>query len=358
MNQRLALALAAGMTVFVVVLAIGLMNYVNGVSAPAPDAPATATVAAGATTSPTAPAIDPTVEAVLREREAAYRAALEDANARLSQANEEIRRANDAVTQAERDQDRMAVQVGTLVDERDAAIAEADAAVIRAEQQPIAPAPAPAPPAPIATAAPAWIPAEQALAAISALAPAGRLQAPAELVRYEGTPAWELRLDVGCGAGHMVCELAAEVGPTGHITGIDASPDAVAACVARAARDGFSQRIDIRQCDAAVLAEVRARGLVYLEDATVNLSVSPKVVEQVRLPMQRAQMVIDAEPTAPAIAEALQRLEQEAIRNGSAIATGSGLEVTIETVAEWAKTLQEKGILLVPLSAAYKGRAT
>ena len=197
MNQRLALALAAGMTVFVVVLAIGLMNYVNGVSAPAPDAPATATVAAGATTSPTAPAIDPTVEAVLREREAAYRAALEDANARLSQANEEIRRANDAVTQAERDQDRMAVQVGTLVDERDAAIAEADAAVIRAEQQPIAPAPAPAPPAPIATAAPAWIPAEQALAAISALAPAGRLQAPAELVRYEGTPAWELRLDVG-----------------------------------------------------------------------------------------------------------------------------------------------------------------
>ena len=107
-----------------------------------------------------------------------------------------------------------------------------------------------------------------------------------------------------------------------------------------------------------VLAEVRARGLVYLEDATVNLSVSPKVVEQVKLPMQRAQMVIDAEPTAPAIAEALERLEQEAIRNGSAIATGSGLEVTIETVAEWAKTLQEKGILLVPLSAAYKGRAT
>jgi AcrR family transcriptional regulator len=55
---------------------------------------------------------------------------------------------------------------------------------------------------------------------------------------------------------------------------------------------------------------------------------------------------------------ALERLEQEAIRNGSAIATGSGLDVTIETVAEWAKTLQEKGILLVPLSAAYKGRAT
>ena len=68
-----------------------------------------------------------------------------------------------------------------------------------------------------------------------------------------GAQAGERGLDVGCGAGHMVCELAAEVGPTGHITGIDASPDAVAACVARAAREGLAQRIDIRQCDAAVL---------------------------------------------------------------------------------------------------------
>ncbi len=107
-----------------------------------------------------------------------------------------------------------------------------------------------------------------------------------------------------------------------------------------------------------VMAEVRARGLVYLEDATVNLTLSPKVVQEVRLPMQRASIVIDAEPTAPAIAEALERLEQEAMKNGSAIATGSGLDVTIETVAEWAKTLQEKGILLVPVSAAYKGRPT
>jgi polysaccharide deacetylase 2 family uncharacterized protein YibQ len=107
-----------------------------------------------------------------------------------------------------------------------------------------------------------------------------------------------------------------------------------------------------------VLAEVRDRGLVYLEDATVNRTLSPAVVEEVRLPTQRASMVIDADPTASAIAEALAGLEREAIKNGSAIATGSGLDVTIETVAEWAKTLQEKGILLVPLSATYKGSAT
>ena len=107
-----------------------------------------------------------------------------------------------------------------------------------------------------------------------------------------------------------------------------------------------------------IMKELKSRGLVYLEDASVSLTISPRVVEQVRLPMQRASMVIDAEPTAPAIRAALERLEQEAARNGTAIATGAGLDVTIETVAEWAKTLQERGMILVPASAAYKGRAT
>ena len=107
-----------------------------------------------------------------------------------------------------------------------------------------------------------------------------------------------------------------------------------------------------------VMKEVTARGLVYLEDASVSMTLSPKVAQDLRLPLQRAGMVIDANPTAPAIAAALAKLEKEAARNGSAIATGSGLDVTIETVAEWAKTLQERGILLVPVSAAYKGRAT
>ncbi|WP_373506074.1 divergent polysaccharide deacetylase family protein [Aestuariivirga sp.] len=105
-----------------------------------------------------------------------------------------------------------------------------------------------------------------------------------------------------------------------------------------------------------VMKEIKKRGLVYLEDATVNLTLSPRIVQDVRVPMQRASMVIDSEATAPAIADMLEKLEKEAIANGFAIGTGSGLEVTIDTVAEWAKSLQEKGILLVPVSATYRGR--
>ena len=67
-------------------------------------------------------------------------------------------------------------------------------------------------------------------------------------------------------------------------------------------------------------------------------------------------MVIDADPTPQSIAAALELLEGEASANGFAIGTGSGLEVTIDSVKPWAEKLQDKGILLVPVSAIYKGR--
>lgn len=107
-----------------------------------------------------------------------------------------------------------------------------------------------------------------------------------------------------------------------------------------------------------LLAEIRKRGLVYMEDATVGLSLSERLASGLNLPVRRASTVIDADPSPAAIADALAKLEKEAIANGSAIGTGSGLEVTIEGVAAWAETLQDKGILLVPVSAAYKGRAS
>lgn len=107
-----------------------------------------------------------------------------------------------------------------------------------------------------------------------------------------------------------------------------------------------------------VMKELKARGLVFLADASVDAGLSAQVAADVRLPMQGASLVIDADPSPPAIAAALKRLEQQARKNGSVIATGAGLDVTIDTVAEWSKTLQEKGILLVPVSVAYKGRAS
>jgi polysaccharide deacetylase 2 family uncharacterized protein YibQ len=76
----------------------------------------------------------------------------------------------------------------------------------------------------------------------------------------------------------------------------------------------------------------------------------------VGLSARTTNLIIDASTGGPAIAKALKELEEEARRTGMAIGTGTGLEITIEEVADWAKSLNDRGILLVPLSTAYRGR--
>lgn len=107
-----------------------------------------------------------------------------------------------------------------------------------------------------------------------------------------------------------------------------------------------------------VLAEMKKRGLVFLDDGTAGQSMTAQVGKIVGLPVKTAAKVIDSDPSAEAIDQALADLEAEARENGVAIGTGTGLEVTIEKVEEWSRSLAEKGILLVPVSAAYRGRAS
>ena len=46
----------------------------------------------------------------------------------------------------------------------------------------------------------------------------------------------ESGVDVGCGVGHLTCELAEDVGVNGRMTGVDASADMLAGAAARCAR--------------------------------------------------------------------------------------------------------------------------
>jgi uncharacterized protein len=57
-------------------------------------------------------------------------------------------------------------------------------------------------------------------------------------------------------------------------------------------------------------------------------------------------------PTPAEISKALLRLESAARTNGVAIGTASALPVTIDRVAQWAKTLESRGFMLVPISIA------
>ena len=105
-----------------------------------------------------------------------------------------------------------------------------------------------------------------------------------------------------------------------------------------------------------MFSELKERGIIFLEDGSMALSSTEATGKLARAQVKRAKVVIDSNPTPQAIIAALTLLEEEATGTGFAVGTGSGLEVTIDTVRDWAKAAAERGIILVPISASFKGR--
>jgi polysaccharide deacetylase 2 family uncharacterized protein YibQ len=105
-----------------------------------------------------------------------------------------------------------------------------------------------------------------------------------------------------------------------------------------------------------VLRELKTRGVFFMEDGSLALSSTETAAKKAKIDVRRAKVVIDADPTPEAIISALTLLEEQATGTGFAIGTGSGLDVTIDTVRDWAKAAAERGIVLVPVSASFKGR--
>lgn len=105
-----------------------------------------------------------------------------------------------------------------------------------------------------------------------------------------------------------------------------------------------------------MLAELKKRGLFFVEDGSLPLSATDSVAQELGQPVRHADMVIDATPDAQSINDALMKLEDQARAQGFAMGTGSGLAVTVDTVRDWAKAAADRGIVLVPATAAFKGR--
>ncbi len=108
---------------------------------------------------------------------------------------------------------------------------------------------------------------------------------------------------------------------------------------------------------AAVLAETGKRGLLFLDDGSSPRSVTPRAAAKTKAPFMKSDLVIDAKAEWADIDAALVKLEAIAAENGVAIATASSLPVTIERLSRWAKTLEARGIRLVPVSVAFRRKA-
>lgn len=102
---------------------------------------------------------------------------------------------------------------------------------------------------------------------------------------------------------------------------------------------------------APVLRETAKRGLIYLDDGSSPRSLAGQIAGANKFAFAKAEVVIDAVPTPTEIDRALARLEKAARERGTAVGIAGTLPVTIERIAKWAKTVEGRGFVLVPISA-------
>jgi len=106
-----------------------------------------------------------------------------------------------------------------------------------------------------------------------------------------------------------------------------------------------------------ILAELKERGLLFLDSGTSGNSATARIARQLGLPAAETERVIDTEASRDAIDQRLQAVEEEARQKGASIAVGFPYPVTIERVAAWTATLAQKGISLAPVSAMVRQRS-
>lgn len=103
---------------------------------------------------------------------------------------------------------------------------------------------------------------------------------------------------------------------------------------------------------APIIREASKRGLGYLDDGSTPRSVAPALAGGQAMPFAKADLAIDAVPTSAEIDRTLVKLETLAKERGLAVGVASALPISIERIAAWIKTLDSRGILLVPLTTA------
>jgi polysaccharide deacetylase 2 family uncharacterized protein YibQ len=102
---------------------------------------------------------------------------------------------------------------------------------------------------------------------------------------------------------------------------------------------------------APVLKDIAARGLIYVDNGASPRSLAGQLAGASGMPFARAEIALDAVPTAAHIDAALARLEAVARERGSAVGIASALPVSVERIAQWAKAAEDRGIVLVPITA-------
>ncbi len=105
-----------------------------------------------------------------------------------------------------------------------------------------------------------------------------------------------------------------------------------------------------------VLAELKKRGLLYLDKGSVGSSAGLEIANGLGLDYAVTQVQLDAGNSSADMAKALAELEATAKEKGTAIGVANAAPATVKQIAEWAGSLKSKGLVLVPVSAAMRAQ--
>jgi polysaccharide deacetylase 2 family uncharacterized protein YibQ len=105
------------------------------------------------------------------------------------------------------------------------------------------------------------------------------------------------------------------------------------------------------QALAPVLTSLNRRGLYFFDNGAASQSVLPTVASQLGMPAAQSGAALDTIQTALEIDHRLSELETQARANGSAVGSAFLYPVSVARIAEWARGLESRGFVLVPVSA-------
>ena len=101
-----------------------------------------------------------------------------------------------------------------------------------------------------------------------------------------------------------------------------------------------------------ILATLKSRGLVYLDNRPTERSVAANLAGEIGLPRAVNNRLLDElQASRVAIDARLAQIERIALTEGYAVAMARPFPVTLERLAEWLRDLDERGFALAPLTA-------
>jgi hypothetical protein len=99
------------------------------------------------------------------------------------------------------------------------------------------------------------------------------------------------------------------------------------------------------------LENLKKRGLMFLESRAGARAVAGEIASITRVPFAANTLYIDAQASRPAIDGQLREAERLAHKLKEVVIMGFLYPVTLERVALWAKSIEERGLVLAPVSA-------